>query len=146
MKVIFASKSEIGKKYLTKNNFPVEVVKVGDKQVTVKSLSNGGREVKIDAGDILRPYDQQRINPDARLSAVRSANGALKVRRLKKALSRVGERRTIRKIYKDKELVMTVNAEGFHVGGKTYKSLTAAAQGVTGTKITTGPLFWGFGK
>ncbi len=66
--------------------------------------------------------------------------------RLQKALARVGERRTIHKTYKGKELTMTVNAEGFHVDGKAYPSLTAAAQGVTGTKITTGPLFWGFGK
>ncbi len=47
--------------------------------------------------------------------------------------------------YKGKKLHVTVEADGFTFGGKSYKSLSALAQHITGSKAVNGYLFWQLG-
>lgn len=47
--------------------------------------------------------------------------------------------------YKGKKLKVTVEADGFTFGGKSYKSLSALAQHITGAKAVNGFLFFQLG-
>ena len=49
---------------------------------------------------------------------------------------------TITRIYKGKELRLTVLDDGFRFEGETYRSLTAAALKATGYPAISGPHFW----
>lgn len=50
---------------------------------------------------------------------------------------------TIEREYKGKKLHVTVEADGFTFGGKSYKSLSALAAHITGAKSINGFLFFG---
>ena len=52
---------------------------------------------------------------------------------------------TIERVYKGKKLLVTVEADGFTFGGKSYKSLSALAQYITGSTAINGFLFWQLG-
>ena len=52
---------------------------------------------------------------------------------------------TIERVYKGKKLLVTVEADGFTFGGKSYKSLSALAQHITGAKAINGFLFFQLG-
>ena len=51
----------------------------------------------------------------------------------------------IERIYKGKKLLVTVESDGFTFGGKSYKSLSALAQHITGAKAINGFLFFQLG-
>lgn len=51
----------------------------------------------------------------------------------------------IERIYKGKKLHVTVEADGFTFGGKSYKSLSALAAHITGAKAINGFLFFQLG-
>jgi hypothetical protein len=51
----------------------------------------------------------------------------------------------IERIYKGKKLHVTVEADGFTFSGKSYKSLSALAQHITGAKAINGYLFFQLG-
>ena len=52
---------------------------------------------------------------------------------------------TIERLYKGKKLLVTVEADGFTLGGKSYTSLSALAQHITGAKAVNGFLFFRMG-
>jgi hypothetical protein len=52
---------------------------------------------------------------------------------------------TIERVYKGKKLLVTVEAEGFTFGGKSYRSLSALAAHITGSKAINGFLFFQLG-
>jgi len=52
---------------------------------------------------------------------------------------------TIERVYKGKKLLVTVEADGLTFGGKSYKSLSALAQHITGAKSINGFLFFKLG-
>jgi hypothetical protein len=146
MKSLFARLAQVGEMYLSKKHWPVRVVEVTDKKTIVENLANGGSRISLSPTDLLFPYKDELVCAEARQILEKQNSASRDGKRLDKALDRVGDRRVIHKTYKGKDLTLTVKPDGYHCGGKVYKSLTAAAQGVTGTKITTGPAFWGFAK
>ncbi len=58
-------------------------------------------------------------------------------------LPRVGT--ALQREYKGKKLHVTIEADGFAFGGKSYKSLSALAQHITGAKAINGFLFFQLG-
>jgi len=52
---------------------------------------------------------------------------------------------TIERVYKGKKILVTAEQDGFTFGGKSYKSLSALAQHITGAKAINGYLFFQLG-
>lgn len=143
MKTIFASKAEVGKKYLTKNGMPIEVTAVGNKNVVVFSLANGHKRLDLDPGAILSPYDAKRINPDARRAMAHPVKDMTKAVTIR--LSELEGKRHIKVTYQGKEYTADVKQDGLYFEGVRYISTTALATKITGHP-TSGPTFFGLRK
>jgi len=143
MKTIFASKAEVGKKYLTKRGMPVEVSAVGDKNIVVFSLANGHKRINLDPGDLLQPYNPKLINPDARRAMAHPAKDTTKA--VTSRLAELDGKRHLKASYKDKEYVAEIKEDGFYYEGVRYGSTTSLATKITGHP-TSGPTFFGLRK
>lgn len=142
---LFASRAQVGEKYLTKNGMPVKVLAVDPKEVTVESLSNGHNKVKIDGSAILKTYSEEGINKDAKLLMKAAAAKPKKTEGLSKRLAKVQGRGQITTTYKGKKYTVEIKSDGFYLGDKRHTSLSAAAEAITGHP-TSGRTFWGLVK
>lgn len=143
MKTLFASKAEVGQKYLTKNGYPVEVIENGAKGIWVKTLANGGKRIRIYPENLLMPYSEKAISKDARIAMTRA------VKALTHAVTdRISELKGVRHLkatYQGKDYSIEVKPTGFYYDGISYKSTTALATKITGHP-TSGPTFFGLRK
>lgn len=140
MESLFASKAEVGKKYLSKTGMPVLVLAIGTKDVTVESLSNGHKTLKIEAGAILRPFAEKEINKMAKAAMAHPAK--VKTEGLQKRLTEAKGQKTLSTLYKEKKYTVEVKADGFYYSGARYGSLSKVAEKITGHP-TSGPAFFG---
>ena len=143
MRTIFASKAEVGKKYLTKNGMPVEVTAISEKNVVVFSLANGHKRLNLDPGAILRPYDSKQINPDARRALAHPAKDTTKAVTMR--LAELKGKHQVKALYQGKEYTAEIKHDGFYFEGVRYISTTALATKITGHP-TSGPTFFGLRK
>lgn len=131
---IFASKAEVGVRYLTGKGYPVQVVSVGPKVTRVTSLLFN-RDVQIYGDQLLYPYKPKNINKEAMQMAKAHKQNGDQARKERIGHTEIekseGGKFVLVKTIKGKEHKVTING-GFTYEGKKYDTLRDIVREIAG--------------